>query len=234
MNRNMHIDRTLIWFGDEEGMISQLNNYYFGMSTMLNRLLNEYYTGKKIKFINILFGTKEKYLKFPAIPMNYTHYYAGHLHYYGHIDLKEFYSIDENEQPEYIWREVHNCLKEAAISIKNKNLLEAINYAYQEGLERQLNPDYRTLEKDVVLYEQTFKASVWINFKNYEMSSKFRLEKNGVIILEQDIDKTKSGVEFFLEMYKSIESEGDEIIIKGHKDVDYLPLIIHVNKQIVL
>ena len=43
---------------------------------------------------------------------------------------------------------------------------------------------------------------------------------------EKNIDNTKNGVELFLEMYKEITQDNDNIIIKGRKDVQYLPLKI--------
>lgn len=46
------------------------------------------------------------------------------------------------------------------------------------------------------------------------------------MVFEKNIDSTKNGVEFFLEMYKAIELKDNTIIIKGRKDVDYLPLKI--------
>ena len=61
------------------------------------------------------------------------------------------------------------------------------------------------------------------------MYSKFTLEKSGEIVYEKDIDKTKNGVEFFLEIYKAIEFDGKNIIIKGRTDVSYLPLKIPLN-----
>lgn len=48
----------------------------------------------------------------------------------------------------------------------------------------------------------------------------------GCVVFEKNIDSTKNGVEFFLEMYKAIELKDNTIIIKGRKDVDYLPLKI--------
>ena len=53
----MKIDRTLFWFIDGENQLNLVNDDFFGIATLLNRLMNETYDGKKIKFINIEFST---------------------------------------------------------------------------------------------------------------------------------------------------------------------------------
>ncbi len=60
----MKIERTLFWFKDEDGQLTNLDDSYFAWGTMLNRLLNQVYNGKRIKFINIDFITDEAVEKF--------------------------------------------------------------------------------------------------------------------------------------------------------------------------
>lgn len=233
MSNKNKIDRTLIWFETENGKIHELGDDFFGLSTLLNRLLNEVYEGKKIKFINIYLATEEKYEKFPAVPRNYTHYYGGHLNYYGVFDKDQFSSLNWTEQQKYIWDKAHQYLCKSAQSIKNKKLLEAADYAHAKGINNNLNPDYRMVETDINVSGQQLKASVWVNFKEDGMYSKFTLEKDKEIVFEKEIDKTKKGVEFFLEMYKGIELDNHNIVIKGRKDVDYLPLKIPLDKAVL-
>jgi hypothetical protein len=47
----MNIERTLFWFTDGDELLNNFNEDFFGLGTLLNRLLNEKYNGKKIKFI---------------------------------------------------------------------------------------------------------------------------------------------------------------------------------------
>jgi hypothetical protein len=226
------IDRTLIWFSDDSERLYDLGDDFFGISSLLNRLLNQVYDGKKIKFINIYFATKEKYINLPVIPLNYVHHYGGHIAYHGLIDFSEFNKLKKAEQKNFIWKQACNYLQVCAKSIKNDSLLKAVEYAYNKGLDLNLNPDYRMVEKDINLYGQNIKASVWVNFKQDGMYSKFTLEKDNQIIFEKDIDSTKKGVEIFLELYKSIEFENNTIIIKGRRDIDYLPLKIVLNEKL--
>jgi len=166
------------------------------------------------------------YELYPVLTKDTPYYYGGYLRYYGTFDREVFESLTFAEQSRYVWDKAHNYLNKAAIFLKNQKLAEAVEYAYQKGLEINLNPDYRLLETDVVLSGQKLKAAVWVNFKEDGMYSKFTLEKSGVVIFEKDIDRTKKGIEFFLEIYKAIELENNSIIIKGVKDVQYLPLKI--------
>jgi hypothetical protein len=225
------IERTLFWFNDGDDKLLSLNERYFSLGTLLNRLLCENYKGKKIQFINIYFRTEETYKLHPKAPKHYTHFYGGQLTYDDVFDLDMFNKISEQEQNEFVWKRAFEILQDASTSIKNKQLLSASEYAFNKGLEMNLNPDYRMVEKDIELFNQPMKAAVWVNFRKEGMYSKFTLEKENQIVFEKEIDKTRNGVEFFLEMYKDIELKGNDIIIKGRKDVEYLPLKIPISKE---
>lgn len=207
-------------------MLTALNEDFFGLGTLLNRLLNDGYDGKKIKFINLDFASEKTYKLHPNLPKDDAYYYGGHLRYYGVFNKEQFSSLSWTEQQKYVWGKAYQYLCKSAQSIKNKKLLEAAEYAYEKGIEINLNPDYRLVETNINVSGQQLKASVWVNFKEDGMYSKLTLEKEEEIVFEKDIDKTKKGVEFFLEMYKGIELDNGNIVIKGRKDVDYLPLKI--------
>ena len=215
----MKIDRTLFWFKDENNMLTFLNEDFFGLSNLLNRLLNEKYDGKKIKFINIFFSTKKIY-------ESNVYYYGGHLHYRAVFDKDKFINLSKSEQYKFVWEKAHKYLLESANFIKNSSLAEAADYAYSKGLEMNLNPDYRVVDTDIIIFGEHLRASVWINFKEDGMSSEFTLERSGNVIFKKELDKTVKGVEFFLVMYKAIVVEGNNIVIKGRRDVEDLPLKI--------
>jgi len=227
----MKIDRTLFWFKDGDLELLELNERFFGFGTLLNRLLNEKYEGKKIEFINIDFATEKTYELYPKLPKSDAYYYGGHLRYYGLFNTDEFSKLNIEEQNKLIWSKACDYLISSAKSIKNKKLIDACDYASKRGLELNLNADYRMVEKDIELFNQPMKAAVWVNFKKEGMYSKFTLEKENKIVFEKEIDKTKNGIEFFLEMYKDIDLKGNDIIIKGRKDVEYLPLKIPISKE---
>jgi hypothetical protein len=229
---NNNIERTLFWFKDGDEMLTALNEDFFALGTLLNRLLNERYDGKKFKFINLDFATKKTYELHSNLPQDEPYYYGGHLRYYGVFDREQFDQFSRIEQNKYVWNKGYEYLIKSAISIKNEKLLEATEYAYKKGIEMDLNPDYRVVEADVNFSGQKLKASVWINFKEDGMYSKFTLEKDQEIVFEKQIDQTKKGIEFFLEMYKVIELENNYIVIKGRKDVEYLPLKISLDKLV--
>jgi hypothetical protein len=64
----MNIGRTLFWFIDGNKEAFALNDRFFAYGTLLNRLLNEHYSGKKLKFININFSSQKTYDLYPDIP----------------------------------------------------------------------------------------------------------------------------------------------------------------------
>lgn len=127
----------------------------------------------------------------------------------------------------------YEYLQTSAKQIKNDSLLDASEYAYKRGLEINLNPDYRVIETDGIVYGQPIKAAVWISFRKEGMLSKLTIEKAGIIIFEKQIDETVNGVEFFLEMYKKIEIDNNTIIIRGSRDVEYLPLKLTIERDII-
>lgn len=230
---NINIERTLFWFKNDNEDLLVLNDRYFPLATLLNRLLNENYRGKKIKFINLDFSTEATYLSYPQLPKDTAYYYGSHLRYYGVFDLIAFFNLNEVEQDRFVWVKACEYLKKAAKSIKNDSLIDAAEYAYKKGMEMDLNPDYRMVQANVIIYGQPMNASVWVNFRKDGMYSKLSLEKDDAIIFEKEIDKTKNGVEFFLEMYKNLHVEDNTIVINGHRDVDYFPLRIPVPNEVI-
>lgn len=212
-------------------MLTSLNEDFFSLGLLLNRLLNENYTGKKIKFINVDFSTQVTYDLHSVLPKNTAYYFGGHLRYYGILDIAEFTALNKHHQTQFIWETACEYLQASGKAIKNSDLIEAAKYAYNRGIEIGLNPDYKVVKAAVVLFGQSMQACIWINFRPDGMYSKLVLEKDGQATFEKDIDKAKNGVEFFLVMYKSIEARDNEIIIKGAKDVDYLPMRIKIDRN---
>lgn len=225
------ITRTLFWFKDRDEEISFLDDRFFGLATLLNRLLIEKYKGKIIKFINLYFYTEDYYRMFPQLKKEFTHYYNGHFQYYCLFDLAKFNQLNEEKQSKFIWFLACENLKHAAKTIKNNSLLESVIYAYERGIEINLNADYKVVEADIELYGEKLRAAVWINFKKDGIYSKFTLEKNDRTIFAKPIDETQNGIEYFLEIYKGIEVVKNSIIIKGDRDIDYLPLKIDISQK---
>jgi hypothetical protein len=222
----MNIERSMFWFKDGDEQLVSVNEDFFGIAILLNRLLNDIYDGKKIKFINLNFFTNKTYELHSVLPKDTPYYYGGHLTYYGLFDVNQFNVLSWDKKKSYVWEKACDYIKKSAEFTKNKKLLDAIEYAYSKGIEINLNPDYRLMELNITVSEQQFKVALWINFREDGMYSTLTIENDEGVIFEKEIDKTKKGIEFFLEMYKALEFDGNSIVIKGRKDVDYLPLKI--------
>lgn len=229
------IQRTLFWFQDGEEELTFLNDRFFPLGNLMNRLLSEVYNGKKIKFINLNFRTEKTYKLFPEVSKHWSHFYGGLLRRNDVFDIDSFYRKGEGEQNIFIWECAYKALCKASEETKNMELLKASNYAYRKGLVINLNADYKMIEAEAVLHGEQLQAAVWVHFYpgKDRMYSKFTLEKEGAVILEKDLDEARLGIEFFLEMYKKIEVKGNSIIIKGHYEVDYLPLKIPIDISII-
>ena len=225
--------RFLFFFTDGEERFTSLDDCFFPLALMYGRFLNEKYQGKKIKFFNLEFNTEKTYQLFPKAKKHHTHSYRMHLNHDTVFDLPYFQSMSYEEQKEYLWHRAYELVAIVAFDTNNEPLLEASRYAYKKGLENKLNPDYKMLEKEVVLHGQSLTAALWVNFDKKNMYSNFTLEREGETIFKQYVDGTPLGVEFFLEMYKKIETKGNTVIIKGHYEVPYLPLKIPINEDVV-
>jgi hypothetical protein len=229
----MNIDRTLFWFKDGDEKLTSLSDDFFGLGTLLNRLLNEKYDGKKIKFINLDFFTEKTYELHPMLLKQAPYYYGGHLRYYGIFDINKFNSLEKIDQVNFIWKEAHSYLIESANAISNRKLAESADYAYTEGLKIALDTKYKVLDNQIIVLGKHVRASISIIFDDHCMYSKLSLKHSGHIILDKELDKTKKGVEIFLDMYKAIVVEGNEIVIKGRKDVESLPIRIPFSEIII-
>ena len=229
----MSIERTLFWFKDLE-VLTSLTENFMGLGYLLNRLLNERYEGKKIKFINIEFYTNRTYELYPALPKETPYFYGGHLNYYGSFDKDDFLKLNNTQQHYFIWEKSHQYLIESAKAMKNNSLAEAADYANRKGLQIDLDPNYRVIDTLFIISGKEVRASVWINFDENNMYSKFTLEQLGNIIFERELDRVRNGIEVFLEMYKAIELKKDSFLIKGHRDIPDLPIKIPLSEISVL
>lgn len=223
--------RILFFFRREDGNDLPLNIRFFSLSVLFKRLLHEKYPECSLKYVNILFYEEELYIKYPLFKRQYVHKFGNNLQYYDVFDFDAFSKTEFVEQYNFVWKRAYEDLSISAKEIKNNKLLEAVEYAYNEGIKRKLNADYKTLVTSFIFNGQPIEAALWITFKEDKMISIFKLEKEGIVIFEKFIEQVESGNEFFLVMYKKMEFDGTNIIIKGHSDVDYLPLKIPIKLE---
>ena len=216
--------RILFFFSEDKGYNVPFNNLFFSLSVLYGRLVNSNYPTNSLKYINLHFREDEIYVKYPKVERHFVHKYKHILAYYDVFDFGAFSKMSVDKQHEFVWRRAYEILIIAAKEIKNSKLLEAVEFAYHEGLKKQLNSDYKTLIINFNYDGQYLEAALWITFREDAMISIFRVEKEGIIIFEKFIEKVKSGNEFFLEMYKKLEFDGSNIFVVGHRDVEYLPL----------
>ena len=222
------IDRTLFWFTDGDEQLLNLNNKFSPWGLMFNRLLNEKYCGKKIKYINLYFKTKQTYTLNPKSKEHYMHYYGGHLWYNDVFDMDAFISMSENEQVNYIWKRSSEILLICAENLKNNDLSAACNYAYEKGISLGLNPNFEILQTNFILNNKSINASILYDFQKEEVTSNLILEIDHVVVLKKNIDSAALGNPFFFIIYKKIEVENNVIIIKGRKDAGNLPMRVEI------
>lgn len=219
------IDRALIWFRDGENDLEDLNDKYYPISLLLNRLMNERYDGNRIEFINILFSSERTYELYPS-EKYCAHYYGGHLNYDDVFDFEFFNKSNEEAKKEIIWEAACKALKDAAKKIQNTELLDAAQYTFDKGISLGLDPNYSLLSTSCRYKGDEIEATLDIDFSETKMLSVLRVKNGDKMIFTQNIDSAEVGMEFFLEMYTKLEIDQKKITLKGKKDIEYLPLVI--------
>lgn len=249
------IDRLLFWFYDES-QICSLVERFSPWAALLTRLMLEKYTGRRMEYINIYFKTSETFQLY-QIENNDFHYYGGHLQYSGLWDIEHFLQLSPLDQVRYVWNKGCEFLISASEKACNQSLADACRYAHQKGLELNLNPDFRRLSVPVELYGKSLLACVWIRYDQptvltlRELSWRFgwpppigmevlymtaylTLEDGDQVLLEQRICSVELGYSFFPSWIKKIEvKNGNTLIVKGHYELDCLPLKIPISKEVV-
>lgn len=228
------IDRILFWFYDQE-QFHKLVERFSPWGEMLTRLMLEKYTGKRMEFINISLKT-QKYYTLSGKSSNYTHYYGGNLMYDGLWDLDYFNQLSPNEQIHFVWDKGCEYLICASEASKNLPLADACRYAYAKGLEMGLNPDFRRLSVPIELYGKNLLACIWIRYdiSTMLMTAVFTLEAEDQVLFEKKICAVEFKFDFFPGWFKKIEvKNGDTIIVKGHYELDCLPMKIPISEEVV-
>lgn len=218
---------------DEYGNMGFLNEQFYPLMLLQERLLSEAYTGKRIRELHINLFSEERYLQHPEVLRYHVNSHIGKLSYNEVFDLDAFEKMPREDRPAFMWNKAFEVLKLLAKETDNHLLLEAVEYAWRKGLDTGLNPDYRLLEKEVELHGETCLAVIWMIFSAGWMTAVFKLERNGKVLLEKRVSSTILGIGYLLWAFESIEAAGDTIIIKGTKNMRELPMKISVSMEAV-
>jgi len=226
------IGRAAVWFKDGEYGRLSLNNRYYPLSVLYTRLLREAYQGKPLKFININFNSEKTYELYPKALRHHLDFYNGHFNYRDVFDFDHFDSMGDYQKKVYIWSKVHEIVAAAAKKIGNAELEKANEYAYTTGMERSLSADYKTLETEVVLFDQAVTAAIWYIFKDDGMYSYLALTRDKMELFRKELARGALGNEFFLVMYKRIIAKEDKIIIEYVRMAETPPVRIPIERII--
>ncbi|MFM2000404.1 MAG: hypothetical protein RL204_2351 [Bacteroidota bacterium] len=228
----MKIERVLFWFRIGGENLPYLFDRFFGLSHLLGRILNEEYKGKKIKYINLYFYTKESFELFPHLEINAVHSHGGHINFYGLLKEEELSKLETTEQKLYIWRMACLALEKCAATLENKVLEASIIIANKRGVQLGLNTDFKAITHEFEMFGLVFCASIYFKFQEEVVSSWLILEHKDRTIYECEMSHASVGAEIFLEAYKSIKLEGESLIVSGRRDVLGGPLKFDVNDLI--
>lgn len=223
----------LFWFKDGEEELYKYTKMSCPLAMLLNRLLNETYRGKRIRFFNVNFNTQRSFDLFDKIALNHTHSYGGHLQHYTLFDRKAFEAMSLSDQKQYLWNRAHEILVTISKDLKNEALASSADLAFQKGLATHLKEDFVMKSAELEINGKVVLANLWAEYHADKVYLKLVVEHEGKQILTQEIDSTGLDIEFFYEMYKKIVVDSkNNIVIKGHYDIEYLPLTVAVADKI--
>jgi hypothetical protein len=231
MSKN--IVRLMFWFRDGEEQLYEYTVKFGSLAMLLNRLISENYLGKKINFLNIYFNTQSTYDHYEKLELNYTHSGGGNIQHNSIFLREEFDPKPIAEQKRLLWDLALGVMIKIADDTENFDLKTCSETAYKKGIEQSLREDFILLRESNKIEENELKAELWAEFEENKVSARFKIFNNEELIFNKVIDSTRPDVEFFYEMYKKIifDPKG-KIIIKGHYEVEYLPLIVEVSELI--
>ncbi|OKL38996.1 hypothetical protein [Pontibacter flavimaris] len=221
------IGRLLIWFKDGEESLHEYSKQFGPLAMLLNRLLNETYEGKKIKFLNLYFYTQKSFEVYKQTELNYTHSYGGHVHYNALFNRREFDVLALSEQKKLLWKISCEILQIIARDTRNSTLEISAATAYNKGIEMGLNEDFVMRSANFQIHDHSVKVSILARFVGERVLSVLSVQSDNKLILEEEIDSTDSDNEFFYTIYKKIElDKNNNIVIKGHYSINYLPMTV--------
>jgi hypothetical protein len=226
------IERILIWLRKGEYTQNYESEMLHPLSVLLTRTINSNYGGKQYKYINIELSDWSN-LKDKSLIKDYSrlHYYRGHLRCHEAIDLKRYLSLEAGEGHRYIWELVCKSLKEAALSTKNQGLADATEKAHKIGLRNNLDLNFIILEEKFNIKNNNINVELWFEFDHSERADVvLRIKNNERMIYERKIDDIHVANEFSYTIFKKIVLQDDLLILKGHYEIEYLPLKIPLTK----
>ena len=227
------IDRALVWFKDGDDDRQDLNYKYYPLSVLYTRLLQEVYRGKRIEFINVNFKSEKTYELYPKALRHNLHFYGGHFNYNDVFDFDHFNAMSEEQKKIFIWSRVHEIMAAAAKKLGNTELEQANEYAYNTGMERSLNADYKILDTELTLFGQPVKAAIWYVFKEDGMYSYLVLTRDDKELFRKELAKGALGNPFFLVMYKRITAKEDTITIEYVNMAKTRPVKVPIEQTIL-
>lgn len=207
---------------------------FFLLSFLMKRLLNEFYSGKKTNNILVNFSAEDRFHRYPTLIKFHTHYYDGYYSFEDPIDLDFLQSLSFEKQKEYIWDRAHVAICEMAIKGKNALLLDACNCAFEKGKDLNLNTSYELIKQNVIMHGKHLKASVNVDLLIDKFIFKFILANDSAILYERLLYQSNGMGEVYMEMFKRIELENENVIIlKGLRDIGLFPMKIDLPLNLI-
>ncbi|PWG81187.1 hypothetical protein [Pararcticibacter amylolyticus] len=227
----MTINTLSFWFMQHEDRDQELHLEFYGLSFLLLNLLKEKYEGKRIEFANLHFYAQSVFDQHPKLIKEEPYFFRGHLLYYGVIDYENFLPIPFKARTAFIWEKACEYLKYCGKHMKNKSLLEAVDYAYEKGKSLDYCTNSEVVTADLLLFGMTFQAAILIIFGSDVMRAKLVLKSSGKVVFEKDVDQGRRGAGLFLEIFSRIVAIGNVIHIEGPKNIEGFPKLVPISKE---
>jgi hypothetical protein len=231
MNKNQNFGRLLFWFRDSDFQLYDYTVKFGPLAMLLCRLINENYSGKKIKFININFCSPQIYIDNKSLKENYTHEFGGDIRHNSIFYKNEFDKLDFEIQKKQLWNFLFEIMLKIASDTKNIDLKSSVESAFKKGIENGLLEDFILLEEIKTIKEKNIRVELWANFENSKVFANLKIYVDNDIKYSKLIDSSSSDNEFFYTMFKKIIiDEKGNIVIKGHYEIEYLPIKIQAGE----
>ena len=219
------VDRFLFWFVNNDLTDNiTLQSSSYSIAKLFERLINKHYDGKVYKFINLNLSTEQKFKNNPTIPMNSYSDYGGHFNIYYEYPINDLFSKDIKVFNQVLWHKAYSVLKDVCFKNKNEKFLNALELAYQEGLSKDLDTNYKHLCLDFEFQGKVYSSYLFFEFFETKLTVTFKIENlNRQIVYQEELDTFHTSITAFEFAFKKMYLENDIIILKGIKELEYLP-----------
>ncbi|RYZ54151.1 MAG: hypothetical protein EOP49_05790 [Sphingobacteriales bacterium] len=178
--------------------------------------------------MNLYYRSQATYEKYRFVKYGFSFSRELGFVYFDLLDFDEYLGMSVDQRRRYIWDRSIATLKKFGEERKIGNLPEAAEQANAAAISNGFNPDYKQIELHFEFEGQPYYSFLEFQFFEDRVSAVLSIFRAEMEVYKNVLETTQTDIEFFYEIYKKLVFEKGILTLKGHYEVDYLPLKIKI------